>query len=56
MDLRKYKALIFDLFHTLTSVESARAPGKGTSAILGVSRKDWNDQLPSIHKIDYGVK
>ncbi|MFX0132822.1 MAG: HAD family hydrolase [Candidatus Hodarchaeota archaeon] len=45
MDLRKYKALIFDLFHTLTSVESARAPGKGTSAILRVSRKDWNAQL-----------
>ncbi len=45
MNLSKYKAVIFDLFHTLTSVESARAPGKGTSAILGVTRKDWNDQL-----------
>ena len=45
MDLSKYKALIFDLFHTLTSVESAHAPGKGTSAILGVPRKAWNDQL-----------
>lgn len=41
----KYKAIIFDLFHTLTSVESTRAPGRGTSEILGISREKWNDQL-----------
>jgi len=37
--------ILFDLFHTLTTVESAKAPGRGTSTILGVSRKAWNDQL-----------
>jgi len=39
------KAVLFDLFHTLVSVESAEAPGRGTSTILGVSRDVWNDQL-----------
>lgn len=45
MDLKSYKAVVFDLFHTLTSVESTRAPGRGTSEILGVLREDWNEQL-----------
>ncbi|MGB3340622.1 MAG: HAD family hydrolase [bacterium] len=41
----KYRVILFDLFHTLTTVESANAPGRGTSTILGVSREAWNDQL-----------
>jgi putative hydrolase of the HAD superfamily len=41
----KARAIIFDLFHTLTSLESTNAPGKGTSQILKVSRQDWNEQL-----------
>jgi putative hydrolase of the HAD superfamily len=45
MDLQPYRAIIFDLFHTLTSADILRAPGKGTSEILGVSREDWNKQL-----------
>ncbi|MCK4814863.1 hypothetical protein KA005_03760, partial [bacterium] len=45
MNLKGFKAVIFDLFHTLTSLESVRAPGRGTSEILGVSRKEWNKQL-----------
>lgn len=37
--------LIFDLFHTLTSVEAA-APGRPTtSEVLGIDRKEWNRQL-----------
>jgi len=45
LNLKDFDAIIFDLFHTLTSVESTNAPGRATSEILGVSRKDWNDQL-----------
>ncbi len=40
------KAVIFDLFHTLTSLESTLGPNRRTtSEILGVRREDWNDQL-----------
>jgi len=45
MEQKDFKAIIFDLFHTLTSLESTRAPGRSTKDILGVSRKDWNNQL-----------
>jgi putative hydrolase of the HAD superfamily len=45
MDLDDYRAVVFDLFHTLTSADAVRLPGKGTSEILGVSRQDWNKQL-----------
>lgn len=40
-----YPALVFDLFHTLTSVEAVNAPGQRTADILGVARKDWIDHL-----------
>jgi putative hydrolase of the HAD superfamily len=43
--LEKYRAIIFDLFHTLTSADVIRLPGKGTSEVLGVRREDWNEQL-----------
>jgi putative hydrolase of the HAD superfamily len=39
------KAVIFDLFHTLTSLESTWSTGPGTSQMLGVSREEWNEQL-----------
>jgi putative hydrolase of the HAD superfamily len=39
------KAVIFDLFHTLTSLESTGSIGPGTSQLLGVSREEWNEQL-----------
>lgn len=47
MNLDRYRAVVFDLFHTLTSADMMRVPGKGTSEILGVSRDDWNKQLLS---------
>jgi putative hydrolase of the HAD superfamily len=48
MNLTKYQAVIFDLFHTLTSLETTKAPGRSTSEILGVSRDEWNKQQ-SLH-------
>ena len=45
IDLKEFRAIIFDLFHTLTSADVMRLPGKGTSEILDVSREDWNEQL-----------
>ena len=45
VDLGKFQAVIFDLFHTLTSADVMRLPGKGTSEVLGVRREDWNEQL-----------
>jgi len=38
-------AVFFDLFHTLTGLPSQVAPGRETSEILGVRRKDWSDLL-----------
>jgi hypothetical protein len=43
--VEKARAVVFDLFHTLTSLESTKAPGRGTSQILKVSRQAWNEQL-----------
>ena len=40
-----FSTVIFDLFHTLTSLDAVNAPGPKTADILGVSRKDWNDRL-----------
>ena len=45
MDLQEYRAVIFDLFHTLTSADVLRLPGRGTSEVLGVPREAWNEQL-----------
>ena len=45
MDLKKYHAVIFDLFHTLTSADALRLPGRGTSEVLNVSHEAWNEQL-----------
>jgi putative hydrolase of the HAD superfamily len=42
--LDRYPAVIFDLFHTLTS-SAVLHKTKGTGEILGVSREAWNDQL-----------
>ena len=44
MDLTVYQAVIFDLYHTLTSIETTCAPGRSTSEILGVERETWNEQ------------
>ena len=39
------KAVLFDLFHTLTALESTWSSGPMTSEILGVPTEDWNRQL-----------
>lgn len=40
------KAVVFDLFHTLTSLESTWGAGRRTTCeMLGVSREAWDDQL-----------
>jgi putative hydrolase of the HAD superfamily len=37
--------VVFDLFHTLTGLESRSSPLPATSALLGVARRDWNRAL-----------
>ena len=39
------QALLFDLFHTLTKVESSQSTGPLTCEVLGVSRDAWNEQV-----------
>ena len=40
------RAVIFDLFHTLTALESTWGDNRPlTSAVLGVSKEAWNQQL-----------
>jgi len=41
----KYKAVIFDLFHTLSSLAHIKSPGEDTSSILKIDRKTWSDAL-----------
>jgi len=44
--LKKYRAVIFDLFTTLTSLSHLEgAPGKSSYEILGISSKLWYDAL-----------
>ena len=39
------EAIIFDLFHTLTALESTGSSAPVTFEILGVSVEEWNEQL-----------
>lgn len=44
--VRTKKAVLFDLFHTLTPLESVWSDQRpSTHQMLGVSRADWNNQL-----------
>jgi len=43
--VRQKQAILFDLFHTLTRVESSWSAGPSTSEILGVSEEAWNEQV-----------
>ena len=45
MKLDSYQAVVFDLFHTLTSADAVTRPGRSTSEMLGVTSKAWNEQL-----------
>jgi putative hydrolase of the HAD superfamily len=37
-----YQAVIFDLFHTLISLEVSKAPGLSTPEMLGIDKEEWN--------------
>lgn len=39
------RAVIFDLFHTLTGLESTWSTGPSTAEMLGVGKEAWNEQL-----------
>lgn len=39
------KTILFDLFHTLTALESTWSNGPMTSEILGFGKEEWNEQL-----------
>jgi putative hydrolase of the HAD superfamily len=39
------KAVIFDLYHTLTATEITSPHGLSSSSILGIDKKVWNEQL-----------
>ncbi|QEN07780.1 HAD family hydrolase [Oceanispirochaeta crateris] len=42
----KYKAVVFDLFTTLTSLRHLKdAPGRFSNQILGISSEEWSDAL-----------
>lgn len=44
------RAVFFDLFRTLASVELSGAPGRMTHEVLGVPRQAWSEQL--LHHAD----
>jgi len=41
-DLTPIRAVVFDLFHTLVSIEVAKPPGRAPSDIMGIDREVWN--------------
>lgn len=43
--VKQKQALLFDLFHTLTKVESSWAAGPLTCEVLGVEKEAWNEQV-----------
>lgn len=43
--IKSKRALLFDLFHTLTALESSWSNGPMTHQLLGVSKEAWNEQL-----------
>jgi len=43
--VKEKQAILFDLFHTLTKVESSWSDGPPTCEMLGVSKEAWNEQL-----------
>lgn len=49
-DTSKYKVLIFDLFHTLSSILHSNVPGRNSHEIIGISRDKWLDALFSDHE------
>jgi len=45
MLISEFPVVVFDLFHTLTSLEAVKAPGHNTSVVLGITRDQWFRQL-----------
>ncbi len=43
--VERAEAVLFDLFHTLTSIEAVKPLGRPTHEILGVSREAWLEQV-----------
>ncbi len=41
--IKDIQAIIFDLFHTLTSLEVSKAPGPSTAELLGIEPETWNE-------------
>ncbi len=52
-NLSGIRAVIFDLFHTLVSLEVAKAPGQSTPEILGIDREKWNYHWLNEEPADY---
>ncbi len=44
-DISQYKVLIFDLFHTLSSIHHSNVPGQNSHEIIGISREKWLETL-----------
>jgi len=44
-DISKYKVLIFDLFHTLSSMHHSDVPGLHSHEIIGISYEEWLEAL-----------
>ncbi|MDD4206265.1 MAG: HAD family hydrolase [Candidatus Delongbacteria bacterium] len=49
-DTAKFKVLIFDLFHTLSSIHHSNVPGRNSHEIIGISRDKWLDALFTDHE------
>ncbi len=49
-DPSRYKVLIFDLFHTLSSIHHSNVPGRNSHEIIGVSREKWLEALFTDHE------
>ena len=43
--IRDFEAVVFDLFHTLSTLVHTGAPGRSTPEILGLDSGAWNDAL-----------
>lgn len=43
--IKNKKAVIFDLYHTLTATEVTSPKGLSTATVLGIDRKTWNEHL-----------
>jgi putative hydrolase of the HAD superfamily len=43
--VKQKEAILFDLFHTLTNVESSWSAGPSSCEMLGVSKEAWHEQV-----------